>query len=314
MASSKSVLPLPSHPIKVECFSSRKVSPRFAAKLLADSEDELNNTKMRIGLFMFDDESNEWKHTGDVFEHVWTGDWDLWDRQCYLLFNRDSPILYAVTRDNNTLYALDASEHLKVLAKVDLPFRPGCHTLSLTPSNSALYIRSTFPWVVGVYNAKTLRLLGTAPSGRFDFDAQDISLENKADIAKIYNPSTAIAHRRTNLTETRIAVVIDTPELCCVSHELVCRLSSHVDLVFSGDGGDKPWLLDLKTLRTMMVDLVGGNRFDFKSDTSKIVFRECSGKEKRYKVLRVELLKYLDAKGHLSADAPAIISVNAVEV
>lgn len=312
------ILPLRSHPnISMECFSSSKANPQRAAKLIAENEEERNNSKMLVGLFQFDDEVNEWRHTGDVFEHVWTGDWEYYERQCHFLFNGDASVLYVVTRDDNTLYALDATDHLKVIAKVDLPFRPKSYSLSFTPSNSALFITSTFPWIVSVYNAKTLRLLGTAPSGRGVVDAPDAMDELddkcKAKMVKLYNPSISIAYRHTCLaSDYRSAVVINTPELCCISHKLACHLSPYVDLVYSGDGGENPWLLDLETLRKVMVDLVGGNCIDFESaDASKIVFRSRS---RIYEVFKDQLTKCLDTEGHLSADAPTILSINAIEI
>ncbi|KAG0208630.1 hypothetical protein BGX28_000438 [Mortierella sp. GBA30] len=135
----ESILPLRSHPDRiVECFSSPKASPRRAAKLVAENEKICNNNKMLVGLFEFDFEVDQWKHTGDVFEHV----------------------LYVATRDDNTLYALDAADQLKLIAKVDLPFRPKSYTLALNRTNAALYITSTYPWIVSVYDARTLQLLG----------------------------------------------------------------------------------------------------------------------------------------------------------
>ncbi|KAF9123361.1 hypothetical protein BGX30_001490 [Mortierella sp. GBA39] len=307
------ILPLQSHPvIRLECFSNSKANPQRAAKLLAENEEKSNNSKMLVGLFEFDDQVNQWKHTGDTFEHVWTGDWSIYNRDGYFLFNSDASVLYVATRDDNTLYALDATNHLKVIAKVDLAFRPKSSTLALTPKDSTLYITSTFPWVVSVYNASTLQLLGTAPSGRYDLDTLDD--EDMAIVAKFYNPSTSIAHRRIHLAaDNRDAVVIDTPQLHCVSHTLVCQLSSYVDLVYTGDGGDNPWLLDLETLRTVMVDLVEEDFVDFEfADASKIVFR--SGKSQIFEVSQDQLRKCLDAEGHLSADAPTAIAVDAVEV
>ncbi|KAF8928764.1 hypothetical protein BGZ47_001446 [Haplosporangium gracile] len=312
MTISESILPLRSHPNHTrECFSSNKIIPQRAAKLLAENEERLNSSKMLIGLFEFDDEVNEWKHTGDVFKHVWTGDWDYWARDCHFLFSSDASVLYVATRDDNTLYALDTTDHLKVIAKVDLPFRPKSYTLALTPKNSALYITSTFPWIVSVYSARTLRLLGTASSGRYDLDTLDN--EDMAKIVKFHNPSASIAHRRTYLAgDNRCAVVIDTPELHCVSHSVAYRLSSYVVMVYSGDGNDNPWLLDLETLRKVMVDLVGGHWIDFLSaDASKIVFKAPA---QIYEVPQDQLTMCLDTQGHLSADAPTAISVNATKV
>ncbi|KAF9918726.1 hypothetical protein FBU30_011289 [Linnemannia zychae] len=313
MTISESILPLRSHPNRsMECFSSSEVTPQRAAKLLAENEEKWNNSKMLIGLFEFDDEVNEWKYTGDIFEHVWTGDWDYWNRDCHFLFNSDASVLYVATRDDNTLYALDATNHLKVVAKVDLPFRPKSHTLALTPKDSALYITSTFPWIVSVYNARTLRLLGTAPSGRYDLDTLDD--EYMAKIAKFYNPSTSIAHRHTYLaSDDRCAVVVDTPELHCISHKVAYRLSSYVVLIYSGDCNENPWLLDLETLRKVMLDLVEGHSIIFQSaDSSKIVFK--TEPAQIYEVLQDQLITCLDTQGHLSAEAPTTISVNAAKV
>ncbi|KAK3840034.1 MAG: hypothetical protein JOS17DRAFT_725785 [Linnemannia elongata] len=313
MTISESILPLRSHPNhSIECFSSNNVTPQRAAKLLAENEEELNNSKMLIGLFEFDDKVNEWKHTGDIFEHVWTDDWIYWDRDCHFLFNSDASVLYVATRDNNTLYALDATNHLKVIAKVDLPFRPKSYTLSLTPKHAALYITSTFPWVVSVYNARTLQLLGTASSGRYDLDTLDD--KTLANITKFHNPSTLIAHRRTYLAgDNRYAVVVDTPELDCVSHKVPYRFSSYVVLIYSGDCDENPWLLDLETLRIVMVDLVEGRCIDFQyADASKIVFK--TGPSQIYEVLQDQLTACLDTQGHLSADAPTTITVHAAKV
>ncbi|KAG0042148.1 hypothetical protein BGZ83_000841 [Gryganskiella cystojenkinii] len=195
--------------------------------------------------------------------------------------------------------------------KAALPFRPATSTLAFTPKNSTLYITSTYPWIVSLYNARTLQLLGTAPSGRYDFDT--LSDEEMASIAKFYNPSTSIAHRHTYLaSDSCNAVVIDTPELHCVSHKLVCQLSSFVDLVYSGGGGNNPWLLDLETLRKVMLAIVENDCVDFEfADASKIVFRS---RGRLYEVSQDQLRKCLDAEGHLSVDAPPIIPVNAVDV
>ncbi|GJJ72010.1 hypothetical protein EMPS_04367 [Entomortierella parvispora] len=319
MSNNESILPWPSHPSAgMEVFSSTKIKPRLAAHVVAENKDE-NNEKLRVGLFIFDDEANAWKHTGDVFEHVWTGDWLIGDRQYHFLFNEDIPILYVITRDDNTLYALDATDHLKILAKVALPFRPASHTLSLSPSNSALYISSTFPWIVSVYDPKTLCLLGTAPSGRLDLD--ELSDEDRAELAATFHsPSTAIAHRRVYLDgDHRDAVVIDTPELCCISHRLAYRLSPYVDLVYSRDATERPWLLDLQTLRKVVVDLLGGRCIDLESaDSSKIVFRcaynDINRRAGTYEVPLEQLSKCLDAEGHLSEDAPTTIRFSTVTV
>ncbi|KAG0208631.1 hypothetical protein BGX28_000439 [Mortierella sp. GBA30] len=53
---------------------------------------------------------------------------------------------------------------------------------------------------------------------------------------------------------------------------LAYNLSSHVDLVYSGDADENLWLLDLEMLRKVMVELVEGVCIDLQfSDASKIV-------------------------------------------
>ncbi|KAF9973588.1 hypothetical protein BGZ73_003167 [Actinomortierella ambigua] len=375
----KSTLPLPSNPSHgEEFFSNSNVHPRRAAKLLTDRDRDVDT--MIIALFEWDPDTHEWRHqTGDVFEHEWTGDWNSWDRQYHLLFSRDASILYVATRDDDVLYALDANNHLRVLAKVDLPFRAKCYTLSMTrvdnidddddevdpvhhshtPSSYALYITSVCPWFVAVYEPVTLRHLGNVSSGRCDLsylnnrdeddnkddseeDSEGEDKDNGGDEDKdkdddkdeddeeeededddddddnndydkeylaILNPSTAIVHRTVRLEVVdRDAVVIDTPVRHCVSHPRICRLSRHVDVIYSSDCGEYPWLLDLVTLRRVRLDLFDGDgAYPQVVERKKRIEFVTMGRP--YIVPWGRMMQCLDDEGHVAVDAPSSITI-----
>ncbi|KAF9163869.1 hypothetical protein DFQ26_002063 [Actinomortierella ambigua] len=333
------ILPLRSHPIFAqECFSASQAHPRRAAKLLAENEEPSSNRKMIIGLYELDPSTDEWRHhTGDIFEHVWTGDWADWDRQFQMLFSHDASILYVATRDDDTLYALDATNHLDILAKVSLPFRPKCYTLSLTrtdsdsddsfPSSPALvpsasvYITSVCPWLISVYEPLTLRHLGTVSSGRCDVSQLDP--DDHPEVFALLTPAATITHRTIHVDgglEGRDIVVIDHDDRhrrllhpTVVSHFRACRLSRHVDLIYSWDCGEYPWLIDLTTLRTVRLDLDPdqGSNMEVESvePKEKVIFRTAIW---RFEVAWSLLANCLDSEGHLAEDAPSILTIRGI--